>query len=61
MLVVDPLKRITISEIRQHPWYQVNLPKYLMPQAAPKSIMENLDEEIVQEISTVREKLLCVL
>ena len=29
MLMVDPLKRISISEIRQHRWFVHNLPKYL--------------------------------
>lgn len=29
MLLVDPLKRITIAEIRQHPWYTLHLPRYL--------------------------------
>ena len=29
MLVVQPLERITIPEIRQHPWFSVNLPRYL--------------------------------
>ncbi len=29
LLVVDPLRRITIPEIRQHPWYRTNLPRYL--------------------------------
>lgn len=29
MLVVDPMKRITIPEIRQHPWFQHKLPQYL--------------------------------
>lgn len=29
MLVVDPVKRITISGIRQLSWFQKNLPKYL--------------------------------
>ena len=29
MLLVDPLKRITIPEIRQHPWFLVLLPRYL--------------------------------
>lgn len=29
MLVVDPMKRITIAEIRQHPWFQHKLPQYL--------------------------------
>lgn len=29
MLMVDPMKRITIPEIRQHPWFQHKLPQYL--------------------------------
>lgn len=29
MLVVDPMKRVTIPEIRQHPWFQAHLPRYL--------------------------------
>ncbi|KAI4387806.1 hypothetical protein MLD38_000208 [Melastoma candidum] len=28
MLVVNPMKRITIPEIRQHPWFQAHLPRY---------------------------------
>ncbi|KAI3825640.1 hypothetical protein L1987_07164 [Smallanthus sonchifolius] len=29
MLVVDPMKRITIAELRQHPWFKSQLPRYL--------------------------------
>lgn len=29
MLLVDPLKRITIPEIRQHVWFNMHLPRYL--------------------------------
>lgn len=29
MLVVDPMKRMTIPEIRTHPWFQAHLPRYL--------------------------------
>eukprot|EP01027_Heterolobosea_sp_BB2_P014075 GEZU01020255.1.p1 GENE.GEZU01020255.1~~GEZU01020255.1.p1 ORF type:complete len:481 (-),score=102.38 GEZU01020255.1:218-1660(-) len=29
ILVVDPLKRASIAEIRAHPWFQKNLPPYL--------------------------------
>ena len=29
MLLVDPLKRITIPEIRQHFWFTQRLPRYL--------------------------------
>ncbi|ETM52793.1 CAMK/CAMKL/AMPK protein kinase, partial [Phytophthora nicotianae] len=38
MLVVDPMKRITIPEIRQHPWFQIDLPPYLQH---PPEIVEN--------------------
>lgn len=29
MLIVDPMKRMTIPEIRTHPWFQAHLPRYL--------------------------------
>ncbi|KAF8408145.1 hypothetical protein HHK36_007287 [Tetracentron sinense] len=29
MLVVDPMKRMTIPQIRQHAWFQAHLPRYL--------------------------------
>lgn len=29
MLLVDPMKRVTIPEIRQHPWFLNHLPRYL--------------------------------
>mmetsp|Transcript_31046 Transcript_31046/g.54510 ORF Transcript_31046/g.54510 Transcript_31046/m.54510 type:complete len:615 (+) Transcript_31046:478-2322(+) len=29
MLVVDPMRRITIAEIRNHSWFKTNLPRYL--------------------------------
>ncbi|KAL7272557.1 Protein kinase [Rhizina undulata] len=31
MLVVNPLHRITVAEIRQDPWFNKNLPDYLLP------------------------------
>jgi hypothetical protein len=37
MLVVDPLKRITLPEIRAHPWFRTKLPLYL---AIPPSVAE---------------------
>ena len=37
MLIVDPVKRITISEIRQLPWFQTNLPRYLCPHPSTPS------------------------
>jgi len=29
MLLVDPMKRVTIPEIRQHTWFLNHLPRYL--------------------------------
>lgn len=29
MLIVDPMKRMTIPEIRAHSWFQAHLPRYL--------------------------------
>ncbi|KAG0268135.1 Protein kinase [Actinomortierella ambigua] len=52
MLVVDPLKRITIAEIRQNPWFNVNLPEYLkpLPQGTSDDLFCNLQEDIIQEL-----------
>ncbi|KAJ8750254.1 hypothetical protein K2173_014169 [Erythroxylum novogranatense] len=51
MLVVDPMKRMTIPEIRQHPWFQARLPRYLA--VPPPDTMEQakkIDEEVLQEV-----------
>jgi serine/threonine protein kinase len=29
MLIVDPIKRVKIPEIRAHPWFQTDIPPYL--------------------------------
>ena len=51
MLLVDPLKRITIPEIRQHPWFNVHLPRYLaVMQADPVNANAQLDNEILKEV-----------
>nr|CCA17060.1 SNF1related protein kinase catalytic subunit alpha p [Albugo laibachii Nc14] len=47
MLVVDPMKRITIPEIRQHPWFQMDLPPYLR---TPPEMIENESVKIDQEV-----------
>jgi 5'-AMP-activated protein kinase, catalytic alpha subunit len=37
LLEVDPMKRITILEIHQNPWFQISLPHYLaMPPSLDK-------------------------
>jgi len=51
MLVVDPMKRITVPEIRQHPWFQHKLPAYLA--LGPASIERRervVDQEIVNAV-----------
>lgn len=53
-LVVDPMKRTTIAEIREHPWFKKNLPKYLEYTPAPVDTriisLEELDETIIREL-----------
>jgi len=51
MLLVDPLKRITIPEIRQHPWFTVRLPRYLAVMQADSVMPHNMvDEEVMLEV-----------
>jgi len=51
MLEVDPMKRITIPEIRMHPWFQHKLPPYLRH---PPELMEKqeriVDQEVIDEV-----------
>ncbi|KAF9125173.1 Protein kinase [Mortierella sp. 14UC] len=52
MLVVDPLKRITIAEIRQNAWFNVGLPEYLkpLPQGSHEDAFCNLQDDIITEL-----------
>ena len=55
MLVVDPMKRITIQEIRQNPWFNTNLPEYLCPLPhTEEELCHPVDDRIVMELSQVR-------
>ncbi|XP_034386208.1 5'-AMP-activated protein kinase catalytic subunit alpha-2 isoform X3 [Cyclopterus lumpus] len=49
MLQVDPLKRATIKDIREHEWFKQDLPGYLFPEdlSCDASV---LDEEAVREV-----------
>ena len=51
MLIVDPLKRITIPEIRQHLWFAYNLPRYLAV-GHPETVLTSstLDEEVLSDV-----------
>lgn len=51
MLVVDPMKRITIQEIRNHSWFLHKLPSYLtLPPEAIESQERFVDEEILSKV-----------
>ena len=51
MLVVDPMRRITFQEIRNHSWFQHKLPSYLMlPPEAIESQERFVDEEILSKV-----------
>jgi 5'-AMP-activated protein kinase catalytic alpha subunit len=47
MLAVDPMKRITLAEIRNHGWFRHNLPDYL---ALPPHLMESEESRIDAEV-----------
>ncbi|XP_038978746.1 SNF1-related protein kinase catalytic subunit alpha KIN10-like, partial [Phoenix dactylifera] len=51
ILVVDPMKRITIPEIRQRPWFTPHLPRYLTV-PLPDTIQQakKIDADIFQEV-----------
>ena len=52
MLVVDPVKRITVTEIRALPWFQQNLPNYLQP-LPPTPSIERVPALPVDDLSTL--------
>ncbi|KAI8854395.1 kinase-like domain-containing protein [Chytridium lagenaria] len=53
MLTVDPLKRITIKEIRQKEWFNIGLPAYLQPKYKVPDALVHYDETVLSEISKV--------
>ncbi|PSR89676.1 SNF1-related protein kinase catalytic subunit alpha like [Actinidia chinensis var. chinensis] len=51
MLVVDPMKRITIPEIRNHYWFKTRLPRYLAVQPPdPAQLIKKIDEDVIQDV-----------
>ncbi|KAI0354686.1 CAMK/CAMKL/AMPK protein kinase [Trametes cingulata] len=66
MLAVDPVKRITIPEIMQHPFFTTDLPKYLspLPQQGPvlgtlSSLVtppKAIDFEIIEGLGRIEEE-----
>ncbi|XP_072919197.1 5'-AMP-activated protein kinase catalytic subunit alpha-2 [Hemitrygon akajei] len=49
MLQVDPLKRATIKDIREHDWFKRDLPTYLFPED-PAYDSNVIDEDAVKEV-----------
>ncbi|XP_073449995.1 5'-AMP-activated protein kinase catalytic subunit alpha-2 [Aquarana catesbeiana] len=49
MLQVDPLKRATIKDMREHEWFKQDLPSYLFPED-PNYDANVIDDEAVKEV-----------
>ncbi|KAL5107235.1 5'-AMP-activated protein kinase catalytic subunit alpha-2 [Taenia crassiceps] len=49
MLTVDPIKRISIDDIRKHPWFVIDLPLHLFPQERDEDA-SIIDKEAVYEV-----------
>ena len=50
MLVTDPLKRISVEQIRRHPWFRTDLPRYLAVPARPGSNLQHIDEAVLARV-----------
>lgn len=64
MLAVDPVKRITVPEILQHPFFKKGLPRYLTPLPSPGPVLgqlsalvhpPNLEFEIIEGLGRIEE------
>ncbi|KAI8904549.1 KA1 domain/Ssp2 C-terminal domain-containing protein [Entophlyctis helioformis] len=60
MLIVDPIKRITIPEIRRLAWFNVDLPDYLQsrpetPQASLTMVDEGIIDSLVKKMGFSKE------
>ena len=53
MLQPNPVKRISIQEIKEHPWYLKDLPKYLQDLSLLHSKSVEIDRDIVKRLFTV--------
>ncbi|TFK21270.1 CAMK/CAMKL/AMPK protein kinase [Coprinopsis marcescibilis] len=66
MLVVDPVKRISVADIMEHPFFKVDLPRYLTPLPPPPGPVlgmltslvapqKQLDFEIIEGLGRIEE------
>jgi 5'-AMP-activated protein kinase, catalytic alpha subunit len=53
ILVVDPVLRITISQLRDHPWFCTRLPKHLYYRPSLFFSVAHIDEVIMEETATL--------
>lgn len=53
MLITDPVKRITVDEIRQHPWFRHNLPNYIAHAPDPRSDIITIKQDILTQVATM--------
>ena len=54
MLQTNPVKRIKLSEIKQHRWYVQDLPPYLQELSmAPMKHENQIDKDLVRQLMTV--------
>lgn len=51
MLVVDPLKRISIDSIRRHPWFAKDLPAYLNVIPRVGSHLAHIDNDVLARVA----------
>jgi 5'-AMP-activated protein kinase, catalytic alpha subunit len=52
MLTVDPLKRATIKDIKEHDWFKIDLSDYLFPKPTNENL-NLIDIEAIHEICEV--------
>ncbi|XP_057486783.1 SNF1-related protein kinase catalytic subunit alpha KIN10-like [Actinidia eriantha] len=52
ILIVDPITRLSIPEIRQHPWFQLHIPRYLVTHSVTATYgTRKIEEDIVLEVA----------
>ena len=57
MIVADPRKRISLREIKIHPWLRKSLPLYMQVAclaAIPPEKVEEVDNELVDKVKTFK-------
>ena len=53
MLAVDPVKRITVPEIMQHPFFTTDLPRYLQPLPPKPTVLPTLSSLVTPPVKAL--------